>query len=168
LAVESASIERLAEIFRELCAVKVVDDALVFLPESVGAEAIREDAAYQGVRVKLQARLAKIKIPLQVDIGFGDAVTPKAQAAEFPALLDFPAPRLVMYARETSIAEKFEAMVRLDLENSRMKDFYDIWVLSREFEFEGATVGAAIRATFKRRKMELAAATPLALTEEFA
>jgi hypothetical protein len=168
LAVESASIERLAEIFRELCAVKVVDDALVFLPESVTAEAIREDAAYQGVRVKLAARLGKIRLPLQVDIGFGDAITPKPQPAEFPPLLDFPAPRLRMYARETSIAEKFEAMVTLDMDNSRMKDFYDIWVLSREFEFEGATLGAAIRATFKRRRTELAAAAPVALTDEFA
>ena len=167
LAVESASMERLAEIMRELCAVKVVDDALVFLPNSIEAEAIREDVAYQGVRVKLEARLGRIRIPLQVDIGFGDALAPKPQTGEFPALLDFPAPRLVMYARETSIAEKFEAMVRLDLENSRMKDFYDIWVLSREFEFEGAAVGAAIRATFKRRRTKLVAA-PLALTDEFA
>ncbi len=168
MAVESASIEALAETFRELCAVKVVDDALVFQAESVGAEAIREDAAYQGVRVKLEARLAKIRIPLQVDIGFGDALTPKPQEAEFPPLLDFPAPRLAMYARETSIAEKFEAMVELDLENSRMKDFYDIWILSREFEFSGATLGAAIRATFKRRKTVLPATAPIALTGEFA
>ncbi len=168
LAVESATIEQLAEVFRELCTVPVVDDALVWLPESVTAEAIREDAAYQGVRVRLEARLAKMKIRLQVDIGFGDALTPKPQLAEFPPLLDFPAPRLVMYARETAIAEKFEAMVKLDLENSRMKDFYDIWLLSREFEFEGTTLGAAIRATFKRRKTELAAAAPVALTGEFA
>lgn len=168
LAVQSASIKQLAEVFRELCVVPVVDDALVWLPESVTAEAIREDAAYQGVRVRLEARLANMRIRLQVDIGFGDALTPKPQMAEFPPLLDFPAPRLVMYARETAIAEKFEAMVKLDLENSRMKDFYDIWLLSREFEFEGTTLGAAIRATFKRRKTDLAAAAPVALTREFA
>lgn len=167
LTVESASIERLAEIFRELCAVKVVDDALMFLPESVEAEAIREDAAYQGVRVKLEARLAKIRLPLQVDIGFGDAVTPKPQATEFPPLLDFPAPRLAMYARETSIAEKFEAMVMLGLGNSRMKDFYDIWVLSRQFEFEGAVLSSAIAATFRRRKTALPTGTPTALTATF-
>ena len=168
LAVGSASIERLADVFRELCAVPVVDDALVWLPESVTVEAIREDAAYQGVRVRLEARLAKMKIRLQVDIGFGDALTPKPQLAEFPPLLDFPAPRLVMYARETAIAEKFEAMVKLDLENSRMKDFYDIWLLSREFEFDGTTLGAAITATFQRRKSDLAATVPVALTVEFA
>ena len=168
LAVGSASIERLADVFRELCAVPVVDDALVWLPESVTVEAIREDAAYQGVRVRLEARLAKMKIRLQVDIGFGDALTPKPQPAEFPPLLDFPAPRLVMYARETAIAEKFEAMVKLDLENSRMKDFYDIWLLSREFEFDGTTLGAAITATFQRRKSDLAATVPVALTVEFA
>lgn len=146
----------------------VIKGAMMFLPESVIAEAIREDAAYQGVRVKLAARLGKIRLPLQVDIGFGGAITPKPQPAEFPPLLDFPAPRLAMHARETSIAEKFEAMVTLDLDNSRMKDIYDIWVLSREFEFEGATLGAAIRATFKRRRTELAAAAPVALTDEFA
>jgi len=168
LAAKSASIERLAEIFQELCAVKVVDDGLVFLSPTVEAEAIREDAAYQGVRVKLEARLGKIKIPLQVDIGFGDAITPKPQVANFPPLLDFPAPRLVMYARETAIAEKFEAMVKLDEANSRMKDFYDIWALSQTFVFEAATLGAAIRATFDRRQTELAVEMPVALSEEFA
>jgi hypothetical protein len=168
LAVQTTTLERLAEIFRELCDIKVVADGLVFLPTTVKAEAIREHAAYQGVRVKLESRLGKIKIPLQVDIGFGDSITPKPEAAEFPALLDFPAPWLVMYAKETAIAEKFEAMVRLDEANSRMKDFYDIWALSRAFEFEAATLGAAIRATFDRRQTELASATPAGLTEKFA
>ena len=98
----------------------MINDAMVFLPVSVSAEAIREEAAYQGVRVKVEARLGKIKLPLQVDIGFGDAVTPKAEKAEFPPLLDFPAPRLSMYGRETVVAEKFEAMVVLGLGHSRM------------------------------------------------
>ncbi len=167
LSVESAPIERLADIFRELCAVPVVDDGLVYMPGSVTAEPIREDASYQGVRVKLAARLGKIRLPLQVDIGFGDAITPKPRSAEFPVLLDFPAPRLAMYTRETSIAEKFEAMVALGTGNSRMKDFYDIWVLAHEFEFEGTALGLAIGTTFKRRKTELTT-TPAALTTDFA
>jgi hypothetical protein len=168
LAVESCSIERLADIFREVCRVKVVDDALDFLPATVTAQAIRENAAYQGVRVTLEARLGKIEIPLQVDIGFGDAITPKPQVGDFPVLLDFPPPRLALYARETAIAEKFEAMVHLDMANSRMKDFYDIWVLSQMFEFKAATLEAAIRATFKRRRTELPLTAPVALTEAFA
>ncbi len=167
LAVESASIEELAGVFRELCEVPVAGDGLVFLPESVRAEAIREDAAYQGVRVKLEARLGKVRLPLQVDIGFGDAPTPKPQTTEFPPLLEFPAPRLPMYARETAIAEKFEAMVKLGLANSRMKDFYDIWVLSREFEFESTLLARAIAATFRRRKTALPSGTPTALSATF-
>jgi hypothetical protein len=152
LSVKSSTVERLAAVFCELCGVKVVDDALDFVPATVTAEAIREDAAYQGVRVTLEARLGKIEIPLQVDIGFGDAIIPKPEPAIFPVLLDFPAPRLAMYARETAIAEKFEAMVHLDMANSRMKDFYDIWVLSRMFEFKASILEAAIRATFERRR----------------
>jgi len=167
LAVKSASIEELSGVFRELCAEPVAGDGLLFLPESVRAEAIREDAAYQGVRVKLEARLGKVRLPLQVDIGFGDAPTPKPKPAEFPPLLEFPAPRLPMYARETAIAEKFEAMVKLGLANSRMKDFYDLWVLSREFEFESAVLTRAIAATFRRRKTGLPSGTPTALTAAF-
>jgi len=168
LAVKSSSVEHLAQIFREICLAKVPDDALNFLPDTVAAEAIREDAAYQGVRVTLEARLGKIKIPLQVDIGFGDVMTPKPKVVDFPVLLDFPAPHLSMYSRETTIAEKFEAMVHLDMANSRMKDFYDIWVLSRMFEFDATTLETAIRATFKRRKTQIPVAAPTALTKAFA
>jgi hypothetical protein len=168
LALQSASRARLQEIFRELCKLPVVDDGLVFEPDSVEAEDIREDQAYQGVRVNLLAHLDAARIPLQVDIGFGDAVTPKPTEAEFPTLLDLPAPRLAMYRRETSIAEKFEAMVKLGILNSRLKDFYDIWVLSLEFEFEGEVLGAAIRATFRRRSTALVATVPLALSDSFA
>lgn len=167
LALHSASVEQLAAVFREVCEVTVLKDAMVFLPESVSAEAIREEAAYQGVRVKVEARLGKIALSLQVDIGFGDAVTPKAEKAEFPPLLDFPAPRLSMYGRETVVAEKFEAMAVLGLGNSRMKDFYDIWTLSREFEFDGSALSAAIRATFKRRKTDLPVSVPVGLSAEF-
>src|ERR1044072_6956819 len=106
----------------------------------------------EGLRVTLQARLGKIRILLQVDIGFGDAVTPEAQPEEFPALLDFPAPILLAYPRETSIAEKFEAIVNLGLTNSRMKDYYDIWLLSEQFDFDGANLVRAIGATFRRRR----------------
>ena len=167
LALKSASVERLRDIFRELCELPVAQDGLAFEPDSVKAEEIREDNLYQGVRVTLVTRLGKARVPIQVDIGFGDAVTPKPVQADFPTLLDFPAPRLAMYPRETVVAEKFEAMVKLGLANSRMKDFYDIWALSREFDFDGGVLSAAIQATFKRRKTALTPTMPLALTLEF-
>ena len=167
LALKSASVERLRDIFRELCELPVVPDGLAFEPDSVQADEIREDNLYQGVRVTLTARLGKARVPIQVDIGFGDAVTPKAVQTNFPTLLDFPAPSLAMYPKETVVAEKFEAMVKLGLANSRMKDFYDIWALSREFDFDGSVLSAAIRATFKRRKTTLAAIMPQALGADF-
>ena len=167
LALKSASVERLRDIFRELCELPVAQDGLTFEPDSVKAEEIREDNLYQGVRVTLVARLGKARVPIQVDIGFGDAVTPKPVQTDFPTLLDFPAPRLAMYPRETVVAEQFEAMVKLGLANSRMKDFYDIWALSREFDFNGGVLSAAIQATFKRRTTALTPTMPLALTSEF-
>jgi hypothetical protein len=104
---------------------------------------------------------------LQVEVGFGDAVTPEAQPEEFPTLLDLPAPILLAYPRETSIAEKFEAMVNLGLTNSRMKDYYDIWLLSEQFSFEGETLKTAITAIFKRRKTALPREAPVGLSNEF-
>jgi Nucleotidyl transferase AbiEii toxin, Type IV TA system len=167
LSLKSASLERLQKMFQDLCRVAVVDDGLSFLPESVQAAEIQENAVYEGIRVTIEARLGNARIPLQVDIGFGDVVTPKARDAVFPPLLDFPAPHLHIYPKETVVAEKFEAMVKLGLLNSRMKDFYDIWALCQAFEFEGEILGKAVQATFKRRKTELPADLPLALTAEF-
>lgn len=167
LSLQSATVERFGELFQELCRFKAEEDGLVFLPASVRAEDIREAEAYQGVRVRLEARLGRSKIPLQVDIGFGDVVTPKARKAGFPTLLGSPAPQLAMYPRETAIAEKFETMVKLGVLNSRMKDFYDLWVMGREFEFDGAGLAASIAATFKRRKTSLPDKAPFALTEKF-
>jgi hypothetical protein len=128
----------------------VEDDGLVFRSETIRVRQIREDNVYGGMRVTLEARLGKIRIPLQVDIGFGDSVTPEAQQEEFPTLLDFPAPILLTHPRETSIAEKFEAIVNLGLTNSRMKDYYDIWLLSQQFDFDGANLVRAIEATCGR------------------
>jgi hypothetical protein len=102
-----------------------------------------------------------------VDVGFGDAITPRARIIEYPALLDFPAPRIRACPRETVVAEKLQAMVVLGIANSRMKDFYDLWVLARQFAFDGATLTRAVRATFNRRKTGMPRETPLALTEEF-
>jgi hypothetical protein len=102
-----------------------------------------------------------------LDIGFGDVVTPKARDAAFPPLLDFPAAHLHVYPKETVVAEKFEAMVKLGLVNSRMKDYYDIWALCQQFDFDSELLSKAIHATFKRRQTELPASLPLALSSEF-
>ena len=162
------SAEQLETLFMSVCTVPVEADGLAFLALSVKAEKIREEDTYGGMRVTLEARLGRAKIPLQVDIGFGDAITPKAVVAEFPALLAMSAPRLAMYPRETVVAEKFETMVKLGLLNSRMKDFYDIWILARDFTFDGETLTAAIRATFKRRRTALPTEIPLGLSDAFA
>jgi len=160
------STERLSDVFKELCSISQ-DDGLVFVADSVSAEEIREDHEYDGVRVTMESRLGAAMIPLQIDIGFGDAVTPQPTYESFPTLLDMPAPRLKTYPRETVVAEKYEAMVRLGIANSRMKDFYDVWILLREFDFRGSILCEAIQTTFERRKTPLPKSTPLALSREF-
>lgn len=161
-------IPRLVGVFRDVAAL-AGDDGVIFLPDTVAGIAIREEATYDGIRITLEGRLGVAKLPLQVDVGFGDAVTPAPVEASYPVLLgDMPAPRLRVYPRETAIAEKVEAMVTLGIGNSRMKDFFDIWYLARTFEFDRATLSAAIRATFARRRTQLPEESPIALTAAFA
>ena len=109
-----------------------------------------EDQEYQGQRVTLLAFLGKARIPVRVDVGFGDVVTPKATMISYPTLLEFPAPRVRACPRETVVAEKLQAMVMLGIANSRMKDFYDLYVLARDFHFDGAILAKAINATSMR------------------
>ena len=135
----------------DILAVDVQADGLAFYPDSVQAERITEDADYKGIRIRFIGALDTAKINMQIDIGFGDAVYPRPEKLELPAMLNFPAPRLLCYSRESSIAEKLEAMVTLGMLNSRMKDFYDIWLLSRQFDFDGTRLSEAIRLTFERR-----------------
>ena len=142
---------RFQEIFRELCAVVVEDDGLVFDPATVTAERIKENADYEGVRVNFLGYLERARIPMQVDIGFGDAITPEAAELTYPVMLDQPAPVLLTYPRETAIAEKFEAMVKLGIANSRMKDFHDLRSLAELFAFDGRTLFQAMTRTFERR-----------------
>ena len=141
---------------------------MVFDPKAVRAETIREELAYQGVRVWCLARLGNARLPLQVDVGFGDVITPGPVKLEYPTLLDLPAPKLQAYPRETMVAEKFHALVKLGVTNSRMKDFYDLWTLAREFQFDGRLLSQALEATFRRQKTEMPTADPLPLTAEFA
>lgn len=166
-----STIEELVKAFRDVCRIDSSADGLVFDPDSVSGASIREDQAYDGMRITLIAVLGTARIPMQIDIGFGDPITPRAEAVEFPATLaaaDLPAAKLSAYPRETVIAEKVEAMIRLGLANSRMKDFHDVCVLARNFSFDGPTLAKAIASTFKRRRTDVPQETPVALTSEFA
>jgi hypothetical protein len=144
-------IGKIASLTREICRHDVEPDGMRFDAETVAGERIAEDADYAGVRVRFRAYLGNARVGMQLDIGFGDIVVPDASIADFPAILDFPAPRIRCYSRESTIAEKFEAMASLGVLNSRMKDFFDIWALSRQFDFEGEQLGKAIAQTFARR-----------------
>jgi hypothetical protein len=160
--------ERFIRIFQEISAIEVQDDGLRFDPKTVKAERIKEDADYEGVRVTLTAFLDKAQIPIQIDIGFGDAISPGPIESEYPTLLNLPGPRLLTYPRETVVSEKLEAMVKLGIANSRMKDFHDLHSLSKTFEFDGQALVDAVRATFERRGTPWPdGGTPLAFTPEF-
>lgn len=167
LAFGSTDAEDVIARFREIVRTEVEPDGLKFDEDTVSAEELRDDEAYRGLRVKLIARLGKADIPLQIDLGTGDAVTPEPVDADFPALLDFPAPHVRAYPIYTVVAEKFEAMVSLGVRNTRMKDFFDVRFLAGRFTFDGATLHKAIRATFERRKTELSA-SPYPLSDAFA
>ena len=141
--------ERFVQIFREIAAAEVEDDGLRFDPKTVKAERIKEDADYEGVRVTFTALLDKARIPIQIDVGFGDAITPGPVDTPYPTLLDLPAPHLLAYPRETVVSEKLEAIVKLGIANSRMKDFHDLHSLSTTFEFDGNILAEAVRVTFR-------------------
>lgn len=153
--------------FRDIASMDL-GDGIVFDPESVKADAIREDNTYGGTRITLVARIGSARCALQIDVGFGDAVTPEPQTVAYPTLLgDFPAPMLRVYPVYTVIAEKYQAMVVLGQVNSRMKDFFDLAVIARRTELDGATLASAIAATFARRQTVLPTERPLALTQQF-
>lgn len=154
--------------FREICAVGVEDDGVKFEIDSVAAEQIRAEQEYVGVRVTLQARVGNARIPVQADIGFGDAFTLEPEDIEFPSLLDLPRPILRAYTKETALSEKFEAMVTLGERNSRMKDYFDVWLLAQRFDFQGASLAQAIAATFARRKTAIPTDIPVGLSSRFA
>ncbi len=135
----------------DILSMDVEADGLAFDADSIQTERITEDADYEGIRIRFRGALDSARINMQVDIGFGDVVYPEPEESELPTMLDSPAPRLLCYSRESSIAEKFETMVKLGVLNSRMKDFYDIWLLSRQFDFDGAKLAEAIRLTFEKR-----------------
>lgn len=154
-------------VFKDICRARVEPDGVEFDASAVQAELIREDQQYLGTRVKLEARIAGAVIHLQVDIGYGDAVVPPPTAIDFPQILEFTQPHIRAYSRYTVVAEKLQAAVELGLANSRLKDFFDLYVLSSHFDFDGPGLVTAIRATFDRRKMAIPEGAPVALTARF-
>jgi hypothetical protein len=162
-----SDLDHLDGVFREVCAAQF-DDGIVFDPDSVAAASIAEDKIYTGARITFRGALAGARIPVQIDVGFGDAVTPGPDIIQYPAMLEFPSPNLRAYPVYTVVAEKLHAMVALGMDNSRMKDFYDLWTIARCFRLEMPLLRDAIAATFGRRLTAIPAETPVALTPEFA
>jgi len=159
--------DKVVAVFREICAV-TQDDGVQFDGNAMKVERNREELEYGGLRLRTQAIIDGARVPVVIDIGFGDAIEPGLDDIEYPVLLDAPAPKLRGYRHETVVAEKFEAIVKLGQANSRAKDFYDLWKLSREHQFEGDGLARAIAATFARRKTTIPAERPIGLTRAFA
>lgn len=160
--------ERLARVFGDVVAERVEPDGIVFDPSSLVAEPIRADAIYAGVRVRVLAWLGKTRIPVQVDIGFGDVVTPGPRELVLGPMLGFPGPRLRAYPPETVVAEKFHAIAVLGMVNSRMKDYYDLWLMSRVLGFDSVELRSALASTFERRATPLPLVVPVGLDGAFA
>jgi len=167
LAFGESSEDRVLGIFRNIVAIDT-NDGVVFDPASLQASRIREELDYGGLRLRGGAEIGGARIAIVIDIAFGDSVEPGLETIDYPVLLDQPSPKLRAYAPETVIAEKFQAMVALGRANSRMKDFYDVWALSKTFTFDPERLSRAIRATFARRNTAVPTEKPDALTEAFA
>lgn len=157
----------LADTFRSICTTPIKEDGLRFDVDRIEIEPIRAEEAYPGLQVKLMAFIGTARIPVRVDIGFGDAITPPPSLAAFPGILNFPQPHLLCYPRETVVAEKFDAVVQLGMVNSRMKDYYDLFILSQTAAFDGPILTAALRNTFARRKRIMPKDTPIGLSDTF-
>jgi len=163
----SNDVEGIIAALRRVCIQEVEPDGLVFEPDSVVGERIIEGASYEGIRVRLRGNLGTALVMIQVDIAFGDVIVPFAMTTDYPTIIDLPIPLVQGYSKESAIAEKFQIMVKLGILNSRLKDFFDIWLLSRQFDFEGQTLASAIKETFRNRGTEIPT-QPIALITAFA
>lgn len=160
--------ERLMQCFRDICETSVPDDGVVFDVSTISAEDIKKEAKYHGTRIMLTAWIHNARAIMQFDIGFGDSIYPEAERQPYPVLLDsFPSPEIFVYPRYTVVAEKFEAIASLGMLNSRLKDYFDLWLLSEEFDFDYFLLHQAVERTFKRRESSVPANLPIGLTSAF-
>lgn len=158
---------RLRVIFADACTASVEDDGMFFDPDSIRTEDIRDDQEYNGIRVRLLGFLGRARLPVQIDVGFGDALIPEPEWIDYPAILAYPAPRLQAYHPATVLGEKLNATVVLGALNSRMKDFYDMHIILTHMDIDDRILRDAIRATFERRNVPLPEELPVAFTPEF-
>ena len=161
------TVDSVLKIFRDVSDLEPEPDGLEFDPHHIQGEIIKEDTEYEGIRITMPVRLGKTRLNLQIDIGFADVITPAPEKLEYPTILDLPAPSLFGYPAETVIAEKFQAMTVLGMVNSRMKDFYDIWMLITNLEFDGIIIQTAIKRTFQNRRTELPTEKNIIFSDEF-
>ena len=163
----AADIPRLEEVFRDICRIES-PDGMVFQPDSVKGAEIRKEANYSGIRLTLMGVLDSARCPVQIDVGLGDAVVPGPEDARYPIILPgMPEPQLRVYPRYTVVAEKLEALTSLGMLNSRMKDFFDLWVLAKHSDFDGSVLSQAVAATFERRSTALPEGIPIGLSDGF-
>jgi len=162
-----AAEERLLSVVLEAIQADVPKDGMTYDPDTLESTGIAETAENNGVRLTFRGFLGTARVPMQIDIGFGDPVVPGPTRITYPQLLDYGSPKLLGYTLESLIAEKYQAMVDLELANTRMKDFYDVWMLIRKHPFEEQTLARAIAATFERRRTPVPDEPPLALTDAF-
>lgn len=160
------AVDMIVTLMRDISQLAVADDGIVFDPTSFAGEAIREDADYAGVRTEFIGRVDSARVHMQIDIGFGDVMTPGPETLTYPTILDFPAPKLSGYSRETVVAEKLQALVQLRMLNTRMKDYFDLWLLTRQPELNNDVLRTAIKRTFANRGMEIDA-DPIGLSPAF-
>lgn len=168
LATGATDEEAVRSLVVEICAVPCSEDGLRFDSSQLTVETIRPEEEYSGKRVRFRAFLGKAEIAMQLDVGVGDAIVTPPEEVTYPTILPaLPAPRIRAYSREQVVAEKFEAMIKLDTRNSRMKDFHDVWALAGTFTFEETALQRAVTACFERRGTERTAQTPRVLTPAF-
>ena len=163
----SSDPEDVIHAFREICNTPDEVDQLVFDTANITAEPIRDGSEYDGLRIRIRACLGDSDIPVQIDVGFGNAIVPGPEEKEYRTILGDPPPRILAYPAESVVAEKMHAMVTLGERNSRYKDFYDLHAIARGFAFERSTLVRAARATFERRATPISAGTPAGLTGPF-
>jgi len=164
----SPDAEEIRRVFQNICLTAVEDDALEFQATAMEIETTQGLRRFGGFRITIPALLGKVRLQVQIDLGFGDTVTPAPRRITYPTLLDQPAPQLAAYHMETVIAEKTEAIVKLGLANTRTKDYFDLLALSRKFAFVGSELASSIAATFRTRETPIPADVPAGLTDGFA